>query len=181
MHNSVVFYRKPHNFSFYPIIHKKVLIFAKRSPPQGGRPFCIVWVSLLYDAFLTARKDALHRNVPVKYDEIRVVILNRRCRSGIFQQSFIWNAQCFDDASNSILNSSCIFSNSLMVSAIAFATYFPMQSLPKNTLQVSPSLTNSFKGVISLRRRMQIPARPFYRWKYIAQSHVFFIKDCEKT
>ena len=89
MHNSIVFYRKPHNFSFYPIIHKKVLIFAKRSPPQGGRPFCIVCVSLLYDAFPTARKDALHRNVPGKYDEIRVVILNRRCRSGIFQQSFI--------------------------------------------------------------------------------------------
>ena len=88
MHNSVVFYRKPHNFSFYPIIHKKVLIFAKRSPPQGGRPFCIVRVSLLYDAFPTAGKDALHRNVPVKYDEIHVVILSTRCRSGAFSAIF---------------------------------------------------------------------------------------------
>ena len=88
MHNSVVFYRKAHNFSFYPIIHKKVLIFAKRSPPQGGRPFCIVRVSLLYDAFPTAGKDALHRNVPVKYDEIRVVILSSRCRSGALSAIF---------------------------------------------------------------------------------------------
>lgn len=88
MHNSVVFYRKSHNFSFYPIIHKKVLIFAKRSPPQGGRPFCIVRVSLLYDAFPTAGKDALHRNVPVKYDEIRVVILSTRCRSGALSAIF---------------------------------------------------------------------------------------------
>jgi hypothetical protein len=88
MHNSVIFYRKSHNFSFYPIIHKKVLIFAKRSPPQGGRPFCIVRVSLLYDAFPTAGKDALHRNVPVKYDEIRVVILSTRCRSGALSAIF---------------------------------------------------------------------------------------------
>ena len=36
MHNSVVFYRKPHNFSFYPIIHKKVLIFQKGRPARDG-------------------------------------------------------------------------------------------------------------------------------------------------
>jgi len=38
MHNSVVFYRKPHNFSFYPIIHKKVLIFQRGRFPFGERP-----------------------------------------------------------------------------------------------------------------------------------------------
>lgn len=41
MHNSVVFYRKAHNFSFYPIIHKKVLIFAKRSPRKEDGLFVL--------------------------------------------------------------------------------------------------------------------------------------------
>lgn len=39
MHNSVVFYRKPHNFSFYPIIHKKVLIFGKKVAPARRTAF----------------------------------------------------------------------------------------------------------------------------------------------
>ena len=151
MHNSVVFYRKPHNFSFYPIIHKKVLIFAKRSSPQGGRPFCIVRVSLLYDAFPPARKDALHRNLPVKYDEIRIVILSSRGRSGALSAIFriarkalrrrrreqhIQLGLCFQQRPHGVRN--------------RFRSAFSHAVPVGKYLQVSLSFTNSFKSMISL-------------------------------